>query len=223
MALDDAIAKSYAMKETEGGHPLETVDFKKAFRPLYTAPKETPTIVEVPPLQYLMVDGSGNPNTSPRFPEAMSGLYPVAYTLRFAIKAEEQVAYSVMPLQGLWWLPDGEFDFSVKDRLIWTLMIMQPDYVTADRFEAARESAKKKVSLPIFDELRLEAFEEGLVAQVMHIGPYAEEAPTIEKLHEYIHDQGYALRGRHHEIYLGDPNRSAPEKLRTIIRHPIEK
>lgn len=201
---------------------METIDFKKTYRPLYTAPKHTPVIVEVPPLQYLMVDGSGDPNTSPRFPEAMSGLYPVAYTLRFAVKAEEQIAYSVMPLQGLWWLPEGDFDFSVKDRWLWTLMIMQPEYVTADRFEAARESAKKKAPLPIFDELRLEVFEEGPAAQIMHIGPYADEAQTIEILHAFIHESGYMLRGKHHEIYVGDPNRSAPEKLKTIIRQPIE-
>ncbi|MGZ8754761.1 MAG: GyrI-like domain-containing protein, partial [Acidimicrobiia bacterium] len=180
---------------------METIDFKKTYRPLYTAPKDTPVIVEVPPLQYLMVNGSGNPNTSPRFPEAMSGLYPVAYTLRFAVQAEEQIAYSVMPLQGLWWLPDGDFDFSIKDRWLWTLMIMQPEYVTEDRFEAARESAKKKEPLPIFDELRLEVFEEGPAAQIMHIGPYADEAQTIEKLHAFIHESGYTLRGKHHEIY----------------------
>jgi hypothetical protein len=201
---------------------METIDFKKEYRKLYSAPQGTPTIVDVPPLQYLMVDGSGDPNTSPRFREAMSGLYPVAYTLRFAIKFEEQVAYSVMPLQGLWWLPDGDFDFSVKDRWIWTLMIMQPDYVTEERFEAARESAKQKEPLPIFDELRLEVYEEGLAAQIMHIGPYADEAPNIDKLHTFIQEQGYALRGKHHEIYIGDPNRSAPEKLKTIIRQPIE-
>jgi hypothetical protein len=201
---------------------VDTIDFKKEYREFYTAPKGTPAIVQVPPLQYLMVDGSGNPNTSSRFPDCMAGLYPVAYTLRFAIKAEEQVAYPVMPLQGLWWLPDGEFDFRLKDRWIWTLMIMQPDFVTEDRFEAAREAAKTKEPLPIFDDLRLEVYEEGLAAQILHIGPYAEEAPTIEKLHAFILDSGYTLRGRHHEIYIGDPNRSAPEKLKTIIRQPIE-
>ena len=200
---------------------METIDFKKEYRELYTAPKDTPAIVDVPALQYLMVDGSGNPNTSARFPECMSGLYPLAYTLRFVIKAEEQVAYSVMPLQGLWWLPGDDFDFSVKERWVWTLMIMQPDYVTEDRFEMARESAKKKEPLPVFDELRLEVYEEGLVAQIMHIGPYADEAPTIEKLHAFIHANGYSLRGKHHELYIGDPNRSAPEKLKTIVRQPI--
>ncbi len=201
---------------------MEKIDFKKEYRELYTAPKGNPVIVEVPPLQYLMVDGSGDPNTSPRFRDCMAGLYPVAFTLRFAVKAEEQIAYSVMPLQGLWWLPGEDFDFSVKDRWLWTLMIMQPDYVTEPRFEAARESAKNKESLSIFDELRLEVFEEGVAAQIMHIGPYADEAPTIEKLHEFIHQEGHSLRGKHHEIYLGDPNRSAPEKLKTIIRQPIE-
>lgn len=201
---------------------METIDFKKEYRELYSAPKTEPVIVDVPPLQYLMADGSGNPNTSPRFPKIMAGLYPVAYTLRFAIKADEQVAYSVMPLQGLWWLPDEDFDFSVKDRWLWTLMIMQPDYVTEERFAAALETARKKEPLPIFDELRLEVYEEGRAAQIMHIGPYADEAPTIEKLHAFIHDQGYKLRGKHHEIYIGDPNRSAPEKLKTIIRQPIE-
>lgn len=210
------------MGQQDGRTRMETIDFKKVYRTLYSASQGKPTIVEVPPLQYLMVDGSGDPNTSPRFREAMSGLYPVAYTLRFAIKAEEEVAYSVMPLQGLWWLPDGDFDFSAKDRWIWTLMIMQPDYVTEERFEAARESAKQKEPLPIFDELRLEVYAEGLAAQIMHIGPYADEAPNIEKLHAFIHEQGYALRGKHHEIYIGDPNRSAPEKLKTIIRQPID-
>lgn len=201
---------------------MDKIDFKKEYRELYTAPKGSPVIVDVPPLQFVMVDGWGHPNESPRFGECMSGLYPVAFALRFAIKDEEQVAYTVMPLQGLWWLPDRPFDFGVKDGWNWTLMIMQPDYVTEDRFEAARESAKQKQPLPIFDELRLELFDEGLAAQIMHIGPYADEAPTIEVLHAFIHNNGYSLRGHHHEIYLGDPNRAAPEKLKTIIRQTIE-
>lgn len=200
---------------------MEKIDFKKEYRAFYTARTE-PSIVDVPPMQFLMVDGSGNPNTSPRFPECMSGLYPVAYSLRFAVKAEEQVAYSVMPLQGLWWLPGEDFDFSVKDRWLWTLMIMQPDFVTEERFESARASARRKEDLPIFDELRLETYHEGLAAQILHIGPYADEAPNIQKLHAFIGDSGHTLRGKHHEIYIGDPNRSAPEKLKTIIRQPIE-
>jgi hypothetical protein len=199
---------------------LEKVDFKKEYRSFYTA-KRDPGIVDVPPLQFLMVDGAGNPNTSPRFPECMAGLYPVAYGLRFAVKAEEQIAYSVMPLQGLWWLPDGDFDFTRKDNWIWTLMIMQPDYVTEDRFDEAVAAVRQKEDLPILDDLRLETYHEGLAAQVMHIGPYADEAPTIQALHDFILESGYSRRGKHHEIYIGDPNRSAPEKLKTIIRQPI--
>ena len=200
---------------------MEKIDFKKEYREFYTAKRE-PSIVDVPPLQFLMVDGSGNPNTAPRFQECMAGLYPVAFTLRFAIKDADQIAYTVMPLQGLWWLPDGDFDFTKKENWIWTLMIMQPDFVTEERFEAARASARQKEDLPVFDELRLETYHEGPAAQVMHIGPYADEAPTIQALHDFIHDSGYSLRGKHHEIYIGDPNRSAPEKLKTIIRQPIE-
>jgi hypothetical protein len=199
---------------------LEKVDFKKEYRSFYTA-KRDPGIVDVPPLQFLMVDGAGNPNTSSRFPECMAGLYPVAYGLRFAVKAEEQIAYSVMPLQGLWWLPDGDFDFTRKDNWIWTLMIMQPDYVTEDRFDEAVAAVRQKEDLPILDDLRLETYHEGLAAQVMHIGPYADEAPTIQALHDFILESGYSRRGKHHEIYIGDPNRSAPEKLKTIIRQPI--
>ena len=199
------------------------LDFKRELRTLYSA-RHAPALVEVPELSFLMIDGHGDPNTSADFRNAIQALYSVSYSLKFMIKrGPAPIDYAVMPLEGLWWGPNpASFVEADKSAWSWTAMIMQPDVITDDLVAAAIEEASAKRELLAVSKLRLERFNEGLSAQVMHIGPYAAEAPTIELLHSFIAAQELSLRGKHHEIYLGDPNRSAPEKLRTIIRQPVD-
>lgn len=201
---------------------MAKLDLKKELKDLYTAPRE-PVMLEVPPLSYAMVDGRGYPGTSQEYQEAIEALYGVSYTLKFMLKrASSPMDYVVMPLEGLWWAEDMEvFIMDRKDEWLWTAMILQPDAVTDAIFEMAREELGRKKDPPALPRLRLETLEEGLSAQVMHIGPYSEEGPTIEALHRFIQDEGHQPRGKHHEIYLGDPRRTAPERLRTIIRQPV--
>jgi hypothetical protein len=169
-----------------------------------------------------MVDGQGDPN-SPAFQEAVGSLYSVAYTLKFTFKKEKAIDYPVMALEGLWSADDPEvFRSGERGLWQWTIMIVQPDVVTAKDAAAAVAAVKKKAKFPRFPEVRFEKFAEGKVAQILHIGPYSAEGPTVEKLHKFVAAEGYRLRGRHHEIYFGDPRRAAPDKLKTILRHPIE-
>ncbi len=202
---------------------MKTIDLKKSLKSCYTASAAKPVLVDVPPLNALMVDGTGDPN-SPAFQEAVGALYSVAYTLKFTFKKEKAVDYPVMALEGLWYADDpAVFMGDNRDEWRWTILIVQPDVVTGEDVAAAVGAVKKKAKFPRFLEIRFEKFVEGQAAQIMHVGPYATEAATVEKLHRFVEDSGLRLRGRHHEIYLGDPRRSAPEKLRTIIRHPVEK
>jgi hypothetical protein len=199
------------------------VDFKVARKELYRASRD-PALVDVPELAFLMLDGHGDPNTATEYTQAVEALYTVSYSLKFAIKrARDGLDYGVMPLEGLWWVADmSKFTSSKKSDWDWTAMIMQPDQVTQDLLEDALANASAKKSLPAAAKLRLERFCEGPAAQVMHIGPYDAEGPTIKRLHELIAESGRTRRGKHHEIYLSDPRRSAPEKLRTIIRQPVD-
>ncbi|MGZ5368112.1 MAG: GyrI-like domain-containing protein [Aeromicrobium sp.] len=198
------------------------VDFKRELRVLYSAGPE-PVLVEVPELAYLVFDGHGDPNTSAEYAAAVQALYQVSYTAKFAIKrAEGGIDYGVMPLEGLWWVPDmSTFTTADKSAWDWTMMIMQPDQVTPDLLEQARVKAAAKNPLEAISRVRLERFGEGTAAQVMHTGPYATEGPTIQRLHAFIDEQGYERTGKHHEIYLSDPRRAAPEKLKTIVRQPV--
>lgn len=198
------------------------VDLKRDFASFYSAGRE-PGLVDVPELPYLMIDGHGDPNTSPTYAEAVQAIYQVAYTLKFTLKrADNGIDYGVMPLEGLWWVPDmSTFSTSDKSDWDWTMMILQPSAVTSAMVEQAKETAASKRPSEAIARVRLERFEEGQAAQVLHLGPYAEEGPTIASLHAFIDEQGLDLRGKHHEIYLGDPRRAAPEKLRTIIRQPV--
>ena len=198
------------------------VDFKRELGDLY-APAREASLVEVPELAFVMVDGHGDPNTSVAYRDAIQALYTVAYSAKFAVKREpDGIDFGVMPLEGLWWAADmTQFATVDKSEWSWTAMIMQPEPVTAEIVEAARQKAAAKKSLPALELLRFERFREGLAAQVMHIGPYADEGPTIAGLHAFIAEQEYAPAGKHHEIYLSDPTRSASEKLRTVIRQPI--
>ena len=205
---------------------MEKVDFKKTLKELYNAPQE-PVLVDVPPLNYLMVDGTGDPNTSAEAKDAIEALYPVAYGLKFMIKKEQSIDYGVLPLEGLWWTDDMS-QFSVENKDIWkfTYMIMQPEYITAELVARALEEVKRKKKLTAIDKVRFEKLAEGMAAQIMHTGPYAGEGPTIAKLHGFITEKGYRFDGlvqKHHEIYLSDFRKTAPEKLKTVLRQPVVK
>lgn len=202
---------------------MEKVDFKKQLKHLYRPPAKNAVAVEVPVMNFLMLDGAGDPNSAPAYGEAVEALYAVAYALKFMIKKGPQaVDYGVLPLEGLWWVEDmRQFSVENKSAWQWTMMIMQPEYVTRELYEAALVQVEAKKKPPALGKMRLESYHEGLSAQIMHSGPYAAEAPTIEKLHQFIADQGYQRRGKHHEIYLGDPRRTAPERLKTVIRQPM--
>jgi hypothetical protein len=198
------------------------LDVKKQLRSLYDASSE-PVMVEVPPMNFLMVDGSGDPNGSEEYRQALEALFGLSYALKFKAK-KAGTDYGVMPLEGLWWVEDlSTLDLKKRDNWKWTSMIMQPSPVTEDMVIEAREELRKKKDPPALPKLRFERFDEGLSAQVMHRGPFAEEPRTIERLHSFIRDSGYEPRGKHHEIYLSDFNRTAPENLRTILRQPVAR
>jgi hypothetical protein len=203
---------------------MPKVDFKKELKHLYQPSAKEVSVVDVPPMNFLMVDGQGDPNTSLEYQEAMAALYTMSYQLKFTIKARNpDLDYTVPPLEGLWWAEDMEdFPGEDKDAWLWTAMIMAPDQVTPALFHEALEEVQKKKDLPGLPRLRLERYREGLSVQILHLGLWAEEAPTIERLHAFAREQGYRLRGKHHEIYLSDPRRTAPDKIKTVIRQPVE-
>jgi hypothetical protein len=184
----------------------------------------TPQLVQVPPLRFVCLDGHGDPNTTPAYAAAVQALYSVSYAAKFALKKTGGPDFKVSTLEGLWWATDlSTFLTGDKSEWDWTMMIHQPDAVTGDLLAHLADEAAAKKSMPAARKLRLISFTEGAAAQVLHVGPYATEAPTIARLHEFIREQGFTFDGhrhKHHEIYLGDPRRSAPEKLRTIIRQP---
>ncbi len=202
--------------------PVTKVDFKRELSGLYAPPSQA-VIVTVPELAFAMIDGHGDPNTSARFAEAIEALYGLSFTAKFAVKrAPGGVDFTVMPLEGLWWTgAEGTLDLGHKSGWNWTLMIMQPAPVDDALFAEVREQLSAKKPSPALDAVRLQHFEEGLCAQVMYRGPYADEGPAIAKLRAFIADQGCVPAGKHHEIYLGDPRRSAPEKLKTSICQPM--
>ena len=175
-------------------------------------------------MNYLMIDGQGNPNTSIDYKNAVEALFSVSYTLKFMVKKGEwKVDYGVMPLEGLWWVDDmAQFDANKKDDWKWTLLMMQPELITKEMVERAIGEVRKKKNPPVLDKIKFESFTEGKAAQIMHIGPFSEEGPNIQKVHEFITINGHKLSGKHHEIYLSDIRRAAPEKWKTIIRQPFE-
>jgi hypothetical protein len=198
------------------------VDLKRELPELYSAARR-PGLVEVPELAFLMIDGHGDPNTASEYAQAVEAIYAVAYTTKFILKrARDGIDFGVMPLEGLWWTPDmSTFTTDDKSAWDWTMMIAQPEQVTSEVVEQAQAKAAGKKALAAIDRVRLERFSEGRAAQVMHIGPYATEGPTIQRLHAFIAEQGCERAGKHHEIYLSDPRRSAPEKMKTIVRQPV--
>ncbi len=200
-----------------------SLNLKHDLKHLYNPSAKAFTVINVPPMNFLMVDGAGDPNTAPAYRDAIAALYAVAYTLKFDVKKSQGIDYPVMASEGLWWSDNMDsFSLGRRDEWQWTMMIMQPDIITEAMVAAAVKKVQDKKDLPAAAGLRLERFHEGLSAQIMHIGAYAAEGPTIARMHqEFIPANGYELRGKHHEIYLSDPGRTAPEKLKTIIRQPV--
>ena len=204
---------------------MEKIDFKKSQKEFYTA-KLNPQMLDVPSMKYLMIDGAGNPGKSPDYSASVGALFGIAYTLKFMIKKSSGVDYAVGPLEGLWWMDRmEEFSMDRKDDWKWTMMIRQPDFIKKEDFKTALDLFfKKKDANHDFGMLvRFEEYEEGNSAQVLHNGPYDNEPPVIAGLHDFIKGKGFSLRGKHHEIYMGDPRRADPAKLKTVLRHPIRK
>ncbi len=201
---------------------MEKIDLGKELKPLWSPPKGKFVPVDVPKLQFLMIDGTGDPNKAQSYKDALDALYSVAYTAKFMLKlGPRKIDFRVMPLEGLWWSDDmNDFRKARKDRWKWTAMIAMPDVVTKADIRAAMAKAAEKKELPALKLLRLEPFREGKAMQTLYLGPYADEGPTIAALHKAIADAGHKLRGKHHEIYMSDPRRTAPAKLKTIIRQP---
>ena len=183
------------------------------------------SVVDVPRMNFLMVDGKGDPNTSQEYQDAMEALFPISYKAKFISKKENNQDYVVMPLEGLWWVDDmDEFTIEDKESWNWTVMIMQPELVSRQIIGIAMEDVESKKNPVSLSKVRFEKFSERLSAQMMHIGPYgAAEAPTVEKLHEFIKKSGYKIRDKHHEIYISDVRRTKPERLKTVIRQPIKQ
>jgi len=203
---------------------MKKIDYKKELKHLYNPSSKTVEMVEVPEMNFLMIDGQGDPNTATAYSDAIEALYAVAYALKFMVKKGQlQIDYGVMPLEGLWWVDDmSQFDINEKSNWKWTVLIMQPEHVTHDLFALACEQVKKKKNLPALPTVRFEVFSEGQAAQTMHHGPFSEEGPTVERIHEFIRDNGYSRTGKHHEIYLNDMRKVAPERCRTVIRQPMK-
>lgn len=199
------------------------IDYKKELKHLYRPSARNVEIVEVPQMNFLMIDGEGDPNSSQSFSDAIEALYPVSYTLKFMVKkGEMDIDYGVLPLEAIWWSVDmSAFSTGNKDAWKWTLMIMQPEFITQKMIKQAMEEVKRKKNSASLPLLRFDTFKEGKAAQIMHIGPFSEEGPTIEKLHLFIEENSSRRVGKHHEIYLSDIRRATPEKWKTIVRQPM--
>jgi hypothetical protein len=207
---------------------MEMLDLRKKFKYLYQPSAKTVEVVDVPQLQFAMIDGeieTGQaPGTSPGFKGALEVLYGISYTLKFMskLRKDNPIDYPVMALEGLWWVEGAEFDITKPEGWKYTVMMLQPDHITPEMYqEALGQLRKKRGDKQAFTEMRLQGFQEGTCIQTMHIGPYSEEMATIARMDAYAQENGYKMRGKHHEIYIGDPMRAQPEKLKTILRHPV--
>ncbi len=202
---------------------MKKIDYKKDLKHLYKPSPKKVEIVEVPQMNFLMIDGQGDPNTSREFQDAVETLYSLSYTLKFMIKkGASEIDYGVLPLEGLWWADDmSQFITGNKETWKWTLMIMQPEFVTTKLFNEAIEQVRKKKNPAALAKVRFESYPEGKAAQIMHLGPFSEEGPTIEKVHRFIEENGFKRTGKHHEIYLSDIRKAAPEKWKTVVRQPM--
>jgi hypothetical protein len=202
---------------------MPKIDYKQELQHLYKPAAKAVVEVDVPAMNFLMVDGEGDPNSAPAYAEAVEALYALSYTLKFMVKKSEAgLDYAVMPLEGLWWADDmTTFSVENKGAWQWTMMIMQPPIVTQEMVNKALADLQKKKPLPALAKVRFESFAEGRAAQIMHIGPFSAEGPTIEKVHHFIESSGHTLSGKHHEIYLSDIRKADPQKWKTIIRQPM--
>lgn len=213
---------------------MDLIDFVKERKDLYQPGRE-PGIIDVPKMQFLMFDGSGAPDPDvgsdediSEFQEALGALYGLTYSIKMSDKKGLAPAgwqnFKVPPLEALWWMDDGsEFDTSRPEKWRWTALMRMPDFLTPEIVATFADMLEAKKKSEIYKKVRLESYHEGSSVQIMHVGSYADEGPNIERMHAYAKEQGYTLHGKHHEIYFGDPRRSAPEKLRTILRHPVRK
>jgi hypothetical protein len=197
------------------------LDLKKTLKDLYQPSAKAVTLVTVPEFTCFMIDGAGDPNHSEQFPAAVEALYSLSYTLKFDLKKSSGEDYAVMPLEGLWWCEDMAcFDLNDRSKWLWTLLIVQPLPPTEQFADLAAKTLKKK-GQPAIEQVRMEAWTEGLAAQIMHVGPFSEEGPTVARVQAFIEENGYQPAGKHHEIYLSDPRRAAPEKMKTVLRQPV--
>jgi hypothetical protein len=202
---------------------MEKIDYKKEWKQLYNPSAKEVAQVDVPEMQFCMIDGEGDPETTPAFHEAIEALFSLSYTIKFMVKKGAlQTDYAVMPLEGVWWADDmSTFSSGDKAKWKWTLMVMQPEFVDEVMVVMASEDVRKKKALPALDLVRFERFAEGRCAQIMHIGPFSEEGPAIERMHRFIADAGCQLSGKHHEIYLSDTRKADPARWKTILRQPM--
>ncbi len=203
---------------------MEKRDLKKELKHLYQPSAKKVVQVDVPTMKYLMVDGTGDPNTSPAYAKAVEALFAVSYAIKFIVKkGPAGIDYGVMPLEGLWWANNrSTFTTKNKSNWKWTMMIMQPDFVTCALIDRAVEDVRRKKALAALGNVRCAPLTEGTCAQIMHVGPFSAEGPTIQRLHLFIADCGCAPVGKHHEIYLSDIRKTDPGKWKTIIRQPMQ-
>jgi hypothetical protein len=208
---------------------MQKIDLRKELKHLYAPSAKKVELIEVPEFQFAMIDGSieagASPSVSPSFQTALEAMYGISFTLKFMskLRKEDPIDYSVMALEGLWWVDSGEFDFQKKEDWRYTLIMMQPAHITQEMFQEALAQLRKKKDSPAAAKLRFGSFCEGLSIQTMHLGPYSEEPATIARMQAFAQENRLKYHGKHHEIYLGDPRRAQPEKLRTILRQPVEK
>ncbi len=201
------------------------LDLLKHMKEFYSASRNKVDFLMIPSFNYLMIDGEGDPNTSQAYKDSVQALFSISYGLKFAVKKEKlSIDFKVMPLEGLWWVEDMTL-FSVKSKADWkwTMMILQPDLITDEMVSKMRKQVIKKKGLVLAESIRFQNFDEGDCVQILHLGPYSTEGDDIEKLHTAINERGYQRKGKHHEIYLNTPLKTAPENLKTIIRQPFGK
>ncbi len=203
---------------------MEALDLKKRYAALYKPSAAAPVLVEVPPLRFLMIDGLGGVG-GPDFQQSMGALYGLAYPVKFAAKKRLSLSYPVMPSEGLYWDAVGgpEVAPASPDTTAWRLMILLPDEVDSEFVDDVRSTVSSKKDIPRLDDVRVQTYSEGKSVQILNIGPYADENPTVQRLFAFAHERGYEVHGRHHEIYLSDPGRTAPAKLKTVLRYPVRR
>ena len=201
---------------------MKKIDFKRELKRLYLPSAKEAELVDVPPMNFLMVDGAGDPNRERSYPEAVEALFSAAYAVKFKVKKTLAIDYGVPPLEGLWWADDmAAFTAGDKAKWKWTMMIMQPEFVHAAMVRDTVAEVGGKKALPALSRMRFGKFAEGKSAQILHIGPFSAEGPAVARVHAFIASLGGRLHGRHHEIYLSDIRRADPAKWKTVIRQPF--